>query len=738
MPSAITAYQQGDYPRALEACNEILRSSPAHGDALHLSGLILYEQRRLPQAQERLLKASQSLSADARVFYSLALVEAESNKIASALKHCEKALRLKPPALEANLLLARLYDEKGEYERARGYYKQAMQALPDHAEARFHLANLELHAGHPEAAIAHYLKLIEDNEQRPQIEYNLGLAYQSLDDYEKARHHLGRAHKMDPADADTLFALAKLAYGTGETNEGDALLEQTRAISPDHMPALQLQADVAMTRGDRELAISCLRHIASRQTQNVSSLHDLGNALLLYGDAQESSAFLQRALSLEPDNISIASDLARCLSIAGDKKGADTVFGNLLKKNRNRQIIIGKWASLLEKQNRLDDAKALLAEIDFNARSNADSEEAYLVRALIYRREKDLDAADSLLKRCEPNPDRKDAYSLNYHFEKLALLDAAQKYEQAFDVAQKANQIGSKLHQIHYDRETQRQVYSRYKNIFTADWSRSIASIQDTYPAKDPRPVFILGFPRSGTSLLEQILSAHPDIYAAGELPWLGHLFHGTTARFLGGTDPWWDALRQCKAPAKGIAAARDYYLCHLASCTTLAPRYITDKMPLNVNYLPLIHLLFPGARIIQMLRHPLDVCLSVYFTNFSTGNPFAWDLRDTASRLADITDWARHCRQQLCMPIHECRYENLVANPEDEIKKVLRYLELPWHAQCLDFHKSRRLATTASYEQVTQPLYTRSVARHHHYANQLAFLREELGDLIDKTDNGK
>lgn len=730
-PMAVLAYQSGDHERALRFCEEVLSKSPTHGDALHLSGLILFETQQFPQARERLLQASKRLPRDARVFYSLALAESATGDLKNACSHCEKTLSLQPDFMEASMLLADLLARRGEIQQALILYRTILKAYPGNNEARFYLANLELHDGAFEKAISHYESLLEYEAMRPELHYNLAMAYQLAEDFDAAWKHYERAKELRPTDADTLFAMARLAYKQNNSDRGDELLEATLAISPLHIDALKVKADIAMACGDREQAIRCLRHVASQLPRNIEALSELGHALLYYGDIREGIDILQSAFEMAPDKLDIAIELANGFAMLGDDQQLDASFEQLLKTHVNRVAVLENWLVILEKRNRLDRAGEILEEISELQQTKGLSEQACLVKARIQRRKKDLSAAEKTLTTCAPATGRKDAFSINYQFEQIALQDALGKYAEAFSIAINANQAGREFHQVSYDRNLQRKVYQHYKDIFTKDWLKTVPECQEIRTRINVQPVFILGFPRSGTSLVEQILASHPDVSAGGEMPWLGNLYHGEAARLFGGDEPWWEAMASCRAPCDAVAAMCDYYLQHALQGGSINTHYLTDKMPLNINYLSLIKILFPHARIIRMQRHPLDICLSVFFTNFSTGNAFAWDMTDTAYRLADVIDWAEHCEQELGMAVYQCRYENLVARPEEEIAALLAYLDLPWSDNCLAFHKTRRVLATASYAQVNQPLYSRSVGRFRHYVANLANITEALQPLL-------
>jgi len=226
-------------------------------------------------------------------------------------------------------------------------------------------------------------------------------------------------------------------------------------------------------------------------------------------------------------------------------------------------------------------------------------------------------------------------------------------------------------------------------------------------------PVFIVGMPRSGTTLVEQIAASHNDIFGAGELRDVGRIVEG-----LGGDV----ALGKWERDSINNAAKR--HLDRLRGLGGLALR-VTDKMPDNVLQLGLISLLFPSARVVFCRRDPRDNCLSCYFQWFSAGNQFSFDLVDCGRRYMEIDRLTRHWLNILPLKMMEMRYEELVTDLEGQSRRLIDFLGLPWNPACLEFHKTERTVMTASAWQVRQPIYNSSVGRWRHY-------ERHLGPLLD------
>jgi tetratricopeptide (TPR) repeat protein len=304
-----------------------------------------------------------------------------------------------------------------------------------------------------------------------------------------------------------------------------------------------------------------------------------------------------------------------------------------------------------------------------------------------------------------------------FHFSAANLYEATGCHEQAFAHARKAN-AGVKRH---YDPAahaawTQRQIGAYNK--------RNLAALpRATHGSR--RPVFIVGMPRSGTSLVEQILATHPDVFGGGELKLLNltanALAHAPWARDTAGTHRL-DTLSVNRA--NGVAAV---YVKGIEALNSTA-RYVTDKMPLNFETLGIAEMLLPDCHIIHCVRDPRDTCLSCYFTSFAEGNEFSFDLAHLATYYRDYRTLMDHWKQVLTVPMIEVRYEDVVADKEAQTRRLLEFLDLPWDERCLAFHENKRYVATSSRDQVRRPIYSSSVGRWKHYEKYIPELMK-LGD---------
>jgi len=237
------------------------------------------------------------------------------------------------------------------------------------------------------------------------------------------------------------------------------------------------------------------------------------------------------------------------------------------------------------------------------------------------------------------------------------------------------------------------------------------------------QPIFVMGFPRSGTTLVEQILCSHSAIAAGGELPFVADMskqassLYPAAERFPENLAYSWMADYHYTA-----TLFRDYYLARAEQYGLLKSgiTFFTDKMPFNEIYLPLIKMAFPNAKVVRVVRHPLDVCVSMLSNNMTHGFHCGYRIEDISNHLTAVHDLVEHYGKELELNELVLRYETLVADQEGQTRKLLDYLGLPFEAACLQFHENRRYAPTPSYAQVTEKLNDRSIGRYQHYARQL------------------
>ncbi len=318
--------------------------------------------------------------------------------------------------------------------------------------------------------------------------------------------------------------------------------------------------------------------------------------------------------------------------------------------------------------------------------------------------------------------------------EKGRLLDQMGRHDDAWAAFVEGKRLVREISGVAYMEVQAMETVSRVAGFFTA--KRLRVTPRASVKTDSPQPIFIIGFPRSGTTLVEQTLTAHPAISAGDELPFI-HDITGLAQRMLNSPLTYPDALCELWMgdQREGLDNLRDYYLQRARQAGVIAPgaRWFTDKMPLNETHLGLIALLFPASPILHLIRHPLDVVLSVFSNQLTHGFCCAYDLETAARHFALIADLVVHYRTEMPMRYLPVRYEDMVGDQEGSIRRMLSFIGEDFDPACIDFTQNRRYARTASYAQVTEPLYDRSRYRYRPYVKHMAPIVPILRPAIDR-----
>jgi len=320
------------------------------------------------------------------------------------------------------------------------------------------------------------------------------------------------------------------------------------------------------------------------------------------------------------------------------------------------------------------------------------------------------------------------------YLEQGRLLDKIGRYEEAFAAYDAGKARLREATGIAYLDEHAQASIERLRGFFTR---KRLATLPRAGVRTDTaQPIFILGFPRSGTTLLEQTLTAHPRIAAGDELPFV-HEITALMPRMLDSPLTYPEALAELWMAdhRDDLDNLRDHYLRKVAQLGIVptGAAWFTDKMPLNETDLGLIGLLFPRAPLIHVVRHPLDVVLSVYSNLLTHGHYCAYALETAALHFARIADLILHYRTEMDLNYMMVRYEDVVDDQEASIRRVLAFIGEEFDPRCLAFHENRRYARTASYAQVSEQLYDRSRFRYRHYLQQLQPVIPILQPAIDR-----
>ncbi len=487
--------------------------------------------------------------------------------------------------------------------------------------------------------------------------------------------------------------------------------------APPGMQAIQ-QAFNLFQQGRLGQAMRALKPVIdkppSKQAEHKAN-HLMGACLVRDARFDEGVEHLRRASRLAPRDAQLKYDLAQALQLAGRLDECEQAVRGALAINPNHAESLALQAAVRQARGEHEAAVELLDA----ARSRGVDHPAIAVAlggsaSRVGREEEAIE----FLQRFARDQRLPPTHRQEILFQIANLYDKLGRPDEAFDALDAAN----KAVPVQHDPALDDRIADEITQAWTADRLRAMPRGRDG----SRRPVFIIGMPRSGTTLVENILDAHPAVHAAGELMNIPTIY----ARLFPRTRPLTESLKLFTE--RDAAAAAGEYLAALDAINPTAERII-DKRPHNFLYLGLIPVLFPGARIIHVMRDPRDTCLSCYFRNFLTGFSWTTDLRWIASfyRLyARLMDHWRRAIPESGITFHmlELRYEDVLADQESASRKLIDFVGLDWSDDVLAFHERNRPARTLMVDQVGMPVYTSSRAKWKKYEHRLKPLFDALG----------
>ena len=539
------------------------------------------------------------------------------------------------------------------------------------------------------------------------------------------------------------------AQRAGQRDVAERLALDVLELAPGRVAALRVLYAIRRADNIPPAAEALLQRIVAAAPNTLWATLDLALLLLGRGSAAQAEAHARNAIRLAPEGAQSHNVLGMVLTEAHRPAIAEYHFRRALELAGSRDpVVLANFALCLKNQGKMAEARALyeeslaqspdllhtllglarLEEADRNlaaAMALLDRAEALhpgnpnigLNRAIVLGRMGDAEAALALLDPASPGVED----SATVWLERGRLLDRAGRYETAFAAYTEGKRRLREATGQAYQAEHAQQAVRRNRGFFTAERLRTLprAGIRRDVA----QPLFVLGFPRSGTTLTEQTLTAHPAIAAGDELPIVSEIT-GLMPRLLDSPLSYPDALAELwMGDHRGdLDNLRDYYLQRVAQLGIVpqGAAWFTDKMPLNETNLGLIALMFPASPLVHVIRHPLDVVLSVFSNLLTHGHYCAYALESIAQHFVLIADLVAHYRSQMALRYLAVRYEDMVEDQEATIRRILDFVGETFDPRCLAFHENTRYARTASYAQVCEKLYARSRFRYLNYLPQL------------------
>jgi len=491
--------------------------------------------------------------------------------------------------------------------------------------------------------------------------------------------------KRDPLDVNAMRLLAEIGMEVGRLEDAESLLERALELAPDFRLARGSYANVLGRRGKFEAALAELDALLAADPAHPGYLILKANTLVRIGDHLSAIAIYRDVLSRVPATAGVQMSLGHSLKTVGDQDGA-----------------IAAYNSARAMRDDLGDAYWSLA----NLKTFRFSDE-------------DIDAMRRSAAR--ETADREDYYHLAFALGKA--LEDRTEFEESFIWYLRGNAIKRRL--ITYSADDNQSDMARISDYFTPDVfdARSNAGCQSR------APIFIVGLPRAGSTLLEQILASHSQVEGTQELPDIISIARRIADKKRAG-DPSNYPNGLSGLTDSDLTALGEEYIERTRIHRTDAPFFI-DKMPNNFAHVGLIRLILPNATIVDARRHPLACCFSGYKQLFAKGQHFTYNLTDIGRYYADYVGLMRHWQNVLPAHVLHVQYEDVVADTEIQVRRLLDHCGLPFEGACLRFYENRRAVKTASSEQVRQPIFTSGLDQWENYEPWLAPLKTALGETL-------
>lgn len=630
-----------------------------------------------------------------------------------AIEQADAILEAAPRHPRAEMVKARALQWQGKPEGDAAIQRLAREQ-PRWADAQFELGRLRAAAGEFERAIAAYRDALNLRDAFP-------LAWGALGDALYATGALieaddAYANQIRTSTSDPVLMNAAAALCANKLAPAEAMLREHLKAQPTDVAAIRMLAEVGARLGrygDSELLLRRVMELAPSFT---AARHNLALVLLRQGKVLDALREIETLRRSEGDNPQYRNLQAAALARLGDYEGALAMYAEVIREQPREPRLWLSYGHALKTAGRTEEAVRAYREA---AKLNPDFGDAYWSLANLKTFRFTADEMAAMRAALERDLREDDRFHLHYALGKA--LEDAGDYERSF--AQYAEGARRRRACVDYDPENISDQVQRIKALFTPDFIAAHRNMGA--PARDT--IFVVGLPRSGSTLIEQILSSHSLIEGTMELPDIGAMARELGERKLRSQPTKYPEVLADLGADQLRALGESYIERTRVQRRTSKPMFI-DKMPNNWLHAGLIMLILPNAKIIDARRHPMATCFSAFKQHFARGQAFTYDLGELGRYYRDYVELMAHFDAVAPGRIYRVQYERLVADTEREVRQVLDYCGAPFDPACLAFYATERAVRTASSEQVRRPIYREGLEQWRHYESWLGPLREALG----------
>ena len=645
----IALYQKGHLNQVLTEAEKLLRKFPDSSTIYNILGATHQGLGKLDKAIEAYEKAISIKPDYAEALSNFGNALKDQGKLDKAIEAYEKAISIKPDFDTAYYNMGNALKDQGKLDKAIEAYKNAVSIKPSYAQAHYNLGNACKERGKLNKAIKAYDKALVLKPDYPQAHNNLGLVFHEQSELDKAIESFNKALALKPDYAEAYNNLGISLHEQGKLTNAIESFNKALALKPDNTETYNNLGIALHERGELDKAIESFNKALALKPDNTETYNNLGIALHERGELDKAIESFNKALAFKPDNAK-----------AFNNKGIVLQDQNMIEK------AIDAYSKAVALKPDFSEAYRNLSAVKQYTASDPQFTQLQVIMN---------DESTSLSSRC------------NLSFALAKMYEDIGNFDQAFKYLSEGNALRKGLlnYSIQQDENLFKQLQETQLNL-----NRKPKSYDKI---KGPIPIFIVGMPRSGTTLVEQIISSHSKVTGAGELQYVS-LYGGAYCT----------GLKEITDAA--IFEFREKYLYKL-QISAKGKQFITDKMPQNFRFIPLICSAFPEAKIVHVRRNAAATCWSNYKQYFTTRNlGYSYDLKDVAAYYKLYNGLMRLWQSEYDKRIYNLNYEELTSNQTIEIKRLIDYLDLKWEPVCLSPHENKRSVMTASQQQVRKNIY--------------------------------
>jgi tetratricopeptide (TPR) repeat protein len=642
-----------------------------------------------------------------------------SGEMQSAINLCEESLERFPRDVNILGLLGAIYLKQNRHEEAEGILRRTIEMAPSFAKPHEDLGILLFDLGRAEEAIPLLEQAAHLDPKSETALFNLGKARAKAGKGKEADEAFEAAFKLNPTRK--LLAEAASLHAEGKFEEAERKYRAVLNEEPNNVNALRMLAMIAAAAQHIEDAERLLRKVTKLAPDYFTAQVDLGRIYKEQDRYEDAMACFRKAIELEPNNpkpwFLLAGTLApaalthdaveayqKCLSIRPDHAGALLGLGHTLKT-------VGRQEEGIAAYRRCIDLKP-------------DNGETYWSLANLKTFRFTDEELAQMEQRLGSGEIKHESSEVNFMFALAKAYEDREDYDTAWKWYEEGNAKQRGL--VSYDPVHAEVTNNALLDVFDEELFERLAG----QGCSDDSPIFVLGLPRSGSTLIEQILASHSQVEGTSELPYLARVAASLNLNRADGIN-YPEAVRELKGD--NLVQLGEDYLGYAQMHRTEGTTRFIDKMPNNFPNIGLLHLILPNAKIIDARRHPMDACLGNYRQLFAKGQNFTYDLTEIGEYFLQYQRMMDHWQALLPGKILTVQYEDNVTDFENQVRRIIEFCELPWEESCLRFYETDRPVRTASSEQVRQPIYADSLNYWKRYEDKLDELKEVLDPVLPR-----